>query len=256
MSRGLVSCLSSRALIFSWSRVTSTRSRMVSSSSMSKGCSRLPRSSNWVIISRKFNSSRKGSRRSLRSLNWIIWLLPETFTSDEMSLFVELLSVCDLWTSILVWSFILTRFAVVANEGQRIDIPDGCILENRLLSGNLNMIVRSHDPRFRLDRVLTLHFQELWSILLFCVLSFGLLNHGLNWRFKHIVFGEICLSRFIPLHFMLLYVARYAWNIWRRSGSYCSCFSLKIERNTNQCCRCFFSVRLPTKDIFHTKTSY
>ncbi|KAJ6625501.1 UTP--glucose-1-phosphate uridylyltransferase [Mycena sp. CBHHK59/15] len=29
---------------------------------------------------------------------------------------------------------------VVANEGQRIDIPDGCILENRLLSGNLNMI--------------------------------------------------------------------------------------------------------------------
>ncbi|KAI0320904.1 UTP--glucose-1-phosphate uridylyltransferase-domain-containing protein [Amylostereum chailletii] len=32
---------------------------------------------------------------------------------------------------------------VVANEGQRIDIPDGCILENRLLSGNLNMIVSS-----------------------------------------------------------------------------------------------------------------
>ncbi len=32
--------------------------------------------------------------------------------------------------------------SVVANEGQRIDIPDGCILENRLLSGNLNMIVR------------------------------------------------------------------------------------------------------------------
>ncbi|KAH9986552.1 UTP--glucose-1-phosphate uridylyltransferase-domain-containing protein [Russula compacta] len=31
---------------------------------------------------------------------------------------------------------------VVANEGQRIDIPDGCILENRLLSGNLNMTVR------------------------------------------------------------------------------------------------------------------
>ncbi|EGO00016.1 hypothetical protein SERLA73DRAFT_106948 [Serpula lacrymans var. lacrymans S7.3] len=30
---------------------------------------------------------------------------------------------------------------VVANEGQRIDIPDGCILENRLLSGNLNMTV-------------------------------------------------------------------------------------------------------------------
>ena len=31
---------------------------------------------------------------------------------------------------------------VVANEGQRIDIPDGCILENRLLSGNLTMTVR------------------------------------------------------------------------------------------------------------------
>ncbi|KAJ4477035.1 UTP-glucose-1-phosphate uridylyltransferase [Lentinula edodes] len=34
----------------------------------------------------------------------------------------------------------LRLFTVVANEGQRIDIPDGCILENRLLSGNLNMI--------------------------------------------------------------------------------------------------------------------
>jgi hypothetical protein len=33
---------------------------------------------------------------------------------------------------------------VVANEGQRIDIPDGCILENRLLSGNLSMIVSSY----------------------------------------------------------------------------------------------------------------
>lgn len=31
--------------------------------------------------------------------------------------------------------------SVVANEGQRIDIPDGCILENRLVSGNLNLIV-------------------------------------------------------------------------------------------------------------------
>ena len=30
---------------------------------------------------------------------------------------------------------------VVANEGQRIDIPDGCILENRLLAGNLTMTV-------------------------------------------------------------------------------------------------------------------
>ncbi|KJA28979.1 hypothetical protein HYPSUDRAFT_128536, partial [Hypholoma sublateritium FD-334 SS-4] len=30
---------------------------------------------------------------------------------------------------------------IAANEGQRIDIPDGCVLENRLVSGNLNMIV-------------------------------------------------------------------------------------------------------------------
>jgi len=29
---------------------------------------------------------------------------------------------------------------IVANEGQKITIPDGCILENRLLSGNLTMI--------------------------------------------------------------------------------------------------------------------
>ncbi|KAM5533348.1 hypothetical protein V8D89_013022 [Ganoderma adspersum] len=29
---------------------------------------------------------------------------------------------------------------VVANEGQSIHIPDGCVLENRLLSGNLNLI--------------------------------------------------------------------------------------------------------------------
>ncbi|PCH43926.1 UTP-glucose-1-phosphate uridylyltransferase [Wolfiporia cocos MD-104 SS10] len=29
---------------------------------------------------------------------------------------------------------------IVANEGQSIHIPDGCILENRLLSGNLNLI--------------------------------------------------------------------------------------------------------------------
>jgi len=65
-------------------------------------------------------------------------------------------------------------YSVVANEGQRIDIPDGCILENRqyyegffrfvrpadivmtfagLVSGNLNMIV-SPSPRM-LDKVLT-----------------------------------------------------------------------------------------------------
>jgi UTP--glucose-1-phosphate uridylyltransferase len=38
--------------------------------------------------------------------------------------------------------FSLTEiFTVAADEGQRIDIPDGCILENRLLSGSLNMIV-------------------------------------------------------------------------------------------------------------------
>ncbi|TFK54086.1 UTP-glucose-1-phosphate uridylyltransferase [Heliocybe sulcata] len=29
---------------------------------------------------------------------------------------------------------------VVANDGQRIDIPDGCILENRLISGNFTMV--------------------------------------------------------------------------------------------------------------------
>lgn len=28
---------------------------------------------------------------------------------------------------------------IIANDGQRIDIPDGCVLENRLLSGNLNV---------------------------------------------------------------------------------------------------------------------
>jgi len=32
---------------------------------------------------------------------------------------------------------------IVANEGQRIDIPDGCVLENRLLAGNLTMTVRA-----------------------------------------------------------------------------------------------------------------
>jgi hypothetical protein len=54
----------------------------------------------------------------------------------------------------MVWSLILMRYVVVANEGQRIDIPDGCILENRLLSGNLNMIVRfvpTHARNVRLN---------------------------------------------------------------------------------------------------------
>jgi hypothetical protein len=32
---------------------------------------------------------------------------------------------------------------IVAKEGQRIDIPDGCVLENRLLAGNLTMTVRA-----------------------------------------------------------------------------------------------------------------
>ncbi|KAF8967892.1 putative UTP-glucose-1-phosphate uridylyltransferase [Flammula alnicola] len=41
---------------------------------------------------------------------------------------------------------------IVANEGQRIDIPDGCILENRLVSGNLNMIVSlSFRPSLSVD---------------------------------------------------------------------------------------------------------
>ncbi|CAK5281593.1 unnamed protein product [Mycena citricolor] len=36
---------------------------------------------------------------------------------------------------------------VVAHEGQRIDIPDGCILENRLLSGNLTMVASPFHSR-------------------------------------------------------------------------------------------------------------
>ena len=76
------------------------------------------------------------------------------------SLYVVPSSVCALWSFAPVYS---KYFPVVANEGQRIDIPDGCTLENRtlpvlqeyfmlaqrwshalsgLLSGNLNMIVR------------------------------------------------------------------------------------------------------------------
>jgi len=52
---------------------------------------------------------------------------------------------------------------IVANEGQRIDIPDGCILENRLLSGNLTMTVRTHAcmrvvARSRRDRTNGLFF--------------------------------------------------------------------------------------------------
>lgn len=36
---------------------------------------------------------------------------------------------------------------VVASKGQQINIPDGCVLENKLLSGNLTMIVgRFRDP--------------------------------------------------------------------------------------------------------------
>jgi UTP--glucose-1-phosphate uridylyltransferase len=35
---------------------------------------------------------------------------------------------------------VLISSLVVANEGQRIDIPDGSLLENRLVSGNLNLI--------------------------------------------------------------------------------------------------------------------
>jgi hypothetical protein len=64
-----------------------------------------------------------------------------------MSLYAGTSLVRDFRELIFVVS-LLTDLAVVANEGQRIDIPDGCILENRLLSGNLNLIVRSHEPTF------------------------------------------------------------------------------------------------------------
>lgn len=51
---------------------------------------------------------------------------------------MELLLVCCVLD---LYGCLVNVLLVVANEGQRIDIPDGCILENRLLSGNLNMIV-------------------------------------------------------------------------------------------------------------------
>ena len=41
---------------------------------------------------------------------------------------------------------------IVANEGQRIDIPDGCVLENRLLAGNLTMTVRALCGTFKNSR--------------------------------------------------------------------------------------------------------
>ena len=50
---------------------------------------------------------------------------------------------------------------IVANEGQRIDIPDGCVLENRLLSGNLNMIVCLPPPSQCVTKMLTVALQEL-----------------------------------------------------------------------------------------------
>ena len=42
---------------------------------------------------------------------------------------------------------------VVANEGQSIHVPDGCVLENRLLSGNLNLIVSFRGSRCCFARV-------------------------------------------------------------------------------------------------------
>jgi hypothetical protein len=76
-------------------------------------------------------------------------------TLGAMLLCAALSSVRILYFSLC---FVAQSHSVVANEGQRIDIPDGCILENRtsstniqavftysfagLLSGNLNMIVR------------------------------------------------------------------------------------------------------------------
>ena len=114
---------------------------MVNSSLASRECSRTLPSSNSVIISRRSNNSRRGLRRYPRSSSWIIWLWREMCTLDATSHFVEPWSVRIFFCCFLVCYWPLVAI-VVANEGQRIDIPDGCILENRLLSGNLNMIVR------------------------------------------------------------------------------------------------------------------
>lgn len=92
------------------------------------------------IIDCRYNNSRNGSRKSLKSLSSTI-LLSQVTSISAVTLRYEALSL--VWVQCFYCAPIgLRLFTVVANEGQRIDIPDGCILENRLLSGNLNMIVR------------------------------------------------------------------------------------------------------------------
>ena len=54
------------------------------------------------------------------------------FASVETSLFVALSLVCRL--GFYSTPKRLIQIPVVANEGQKIDIPDGCILENSGLS--------------------------------------------------------------------------------------------------------------------------
>ena len=94
--------------------------------------------------------SRDTSCRCFRHTLWwngTSWLSSQDISCDGMctldatSHFVEPWSVRIFFCCFLVcyWPPVAI---VVANEGQRIDIPDSCILENRLLSGNLNMIVR------------------------------------------------------------------------------------------------------------------
>lgn len=147
---------SSPAPISCSSRVISTRYATVSSFSTRAGCSRLFLSSSSVITLRRSSNSRNGSRRSQRSLSSTILPSLEMCTLAGTSLSGELSSVCSNLCggdSELNHRVLLP---VVANEGQRIDIPDGCILENRLLSGNLNMIVCVCPPlwpEFQLTRI-------------------------------------------------------------------------------------------------------
>ena len=99
----------------------------------------------------------------------------------------------------------LTRLVVVANEGQRIDIPDGCILENRLLSGNLNMIVsffcRTHAVSFI---ELTSKPQGIVMDFTPCILDLDVNpqnNHGHKLRFR---LGASFRGKTLSLHLVLL----------------------------------------------------
>jgi hypothetical protein len=90
---------------------------------------------------------------------------------------------------------------VVANEGQRIDIPDGCILENRLLSGNLNMIVRSslsHKTSPHLTLLLLAGIVNNTTTIEFGLLQGYDLDILLGWEAKqiygHLVINEVFCS--------------------------------------------------------------